>query len=184
MLHWSCKCTCMYTYVAHVCFLCVYSPIWPPVLHSPAFTASCTHLEGLSLWLSLPFTFMHAVVHGDVSSQSICTALLLLLLHTVSHALSSPILCPLSKSLHRHAPCHTHTCFLLQPRIYLSLLRALAAKSLIFSLFLTFPERSFSRDFPSSVSVLHAHASSLLPISSQTCILGIWMVNLAPAPSS
>lgn len=63
------------------------------------------------------------------------------------------------------------TCFLLQPHIYLSLLRALAAKSLIFSLFLTFTERSFSRDFPSSVSVLHTHAFSLLHIFSQTCIL-------------
>lgn len=170
MLHWSCKHTCMYTYMAHVFFICISTYL------AFCLARSCIH------------SILHAhlgVSHCDclyLSHSCVCCSAWRCVqsqhLHcpfapTFTHSFTRTVLfCFVStKQIPVQACSLSRTCFLLQPHIYLSLLRALAAKFLIFSLFLTFTEHSFSRDFPSSVSVLHTHAFSLLHIFSQTCIL-------------
>ena len=140
--------------------------IWPTLCLTVLHSQWAAPLEGISLWL-----FHH--IHSAFLS------LLCILVHecrawryaqsqhphfplapTFTHTLACTVLFYFAstKQIPVQAYSLSHTCFMLQPHTYLSLLQALTMKSLIFCYLLTFTECSFSYSLTSSVSGLHTHA--------------------------
>lgn len=158
-----------------------------------AFTVSCV-LRGYlapTLFTTHRPLFSHSLVHpvaDECRAQTYAQSQHphFPLAPTFTHSLACTILFYFTstKQIPIQAPSLSHTCFLLQLRAHLSLLQAPTMKSPIFCHLLTFTKCSFSYILTSSVSGLHTLAFHCHIFSLKLAFSELWIVNLAPAPSS
>lgn len=150
-------CTCK-RYISALC-ICTYLA---PALHSLAFTASCMHLEGISLRLPSPLTLLCTLWCMERCPVTVFS----LFPHTSAQF---HICCSVSTKQITQACSLLHMFFLLQTLAYLSLLCALLQNPSVSPSFSHLPSVSCHTTLSSSVSALHAFPLS--HIFAQICTL-------------